>query len=62
MILAQEIKYQRPVYLEDRLILEAEIIAEHHSVNVIELACKFRKEIDGKIVASAKVHVNRVRL
>jgi hypothetical protein len=31
-------------------------------VNVIELACKFRKEIDGKIVASAKVHVNRVRL
>jgi 3-hydroxybutyryl-CoA dehydratase len=62
MILAQEIKYQRPVYLEDRLILEAEIVAEHHSVNVIELACKFRKEIDGKIVASAKVHVNRVRL
>lgn len=59
MILSQEIKYQRPVYLGDRLTLEVEIIDVHHSVNVIELACKFRNEIDNKIVASARINVGR---
>ena len=57
MILSQEIKYQRPVYLGDRLMLEAEIVNVHHSVNVIEFVCKFRNEADGKIVASSKISV-----
>jgi len=59
MILSQEIKYQRPVYLGDRLMLDVEIIDVHHSVNVIELACKFRNVIDSKIVASARINVGR---
>lgn len=59
MILSQEIKYQRPVYLDDRLTLEAEVADVHHSVNVVEFACKFRNEADGKIVASAKINVGK---
>lgn len=59
MILSQEIKYQRPVYLGDRLILEAGVVDVHYSVNVIEFVCKFRNEADGKIVASAKISVGK---
>lgn len=57
MILSQEIKYQRPVYLGDRLSLEAEVVDVHQSVNVVEFVCKFRTKADGKIVASAKINV-----
>lgn len=59
MILAQEIKYQRPVYLEDRLTLNVEVRDVHQSVGVIELDCKFRNVNDGKLVASAKVTLGR---
>lgn len=59
MILSQEIKYQRPVYLGDRLTLEAGVVDVHHSVNVVEFSCKFRNEADGKIVASAKINVGK---
>ena len=55
MILAQEIKYQRPVYLGDRLRLEVDVADVHQSVNVVELVCKFRNESDGKAVASARI-------
>ena len=54
MILAQEIKFQRPVYLDDQLTLEVEVTDVHESVNVVELICKFRNESDGKTVASAR--------
>ena len=57
MILSQEIKYQRPVYLRDRLTLEAVVADVHDSVNMIEFSCKFRNEVDGKVVASAKINV-----
>ena len=59
MILSQEIKYQRPVYLGDQLTLEARVVDVHHSVNVVEFACKFRNVADGKIVASAKINVSK---
>lgn len=59
LILSQEIKYQRPVYLGDRLTLEATIADVHHSVNLVEFACKFRNEADGKVVASAKINVGK---
>lgn len=57
MILSQEIKYQRPVYLGDRLTLEVEVADVHQSVNVVELACKFRNAADGKTVASARINL-----
>ena len=57
MILSQEIKYQRPVYMGDHLTLEVGVIDVHHSVNVVEFACKFRNDADGKTVASAKINV-----
>lgn len=59
MILSQEIKYQRPVYLGDRLMLETVVADVHHSVNLVEFACKFRNEADGKVVASAKINVGK---
>lgn len=59
MILSQEIKYRRPVYLGDRLTLEVEVADVHHSVNVVEFACKFHNVADGKIVASAKINVGK---
>ena len=59
MILSQEIKYRRPVYLGDRLTLEVEVADVHHSVNVVEFACKFRNVADDKIVASAKINVGK---
>ena len=57
IILSQEIKFQRPVYLDDKLALEVVIHDVHHSVNVVELSCKFRNVADNKTVASAKVSV-----
>lgn len=62
MILSQEIKYQRPVYLGDRLVLEARVVDVHHSVDVVEFVCKFRNEADAKIVASAKISVGKTTL
>jgi 3-hydroxybutyryl-CoA dehydratase len=59
MILSQEIKYKRPVYLGDRLTLEVGVVDVHHSVNVVEFACKFRNVADGKIVALAKINVGK---
>ena len=59
MILSQEIKYKRPVYIGDQLTLEAEVVDVHHSVNLMEFACKFRNMADGKIVASAKINVGK---
>lgn len=59
MILSQEIKYQRPVYLGDKLTLAVEIADIHHSVNVIELTCKFRHATSNKVVASAKINLGK---
>lgn len=59
MILSQEIKYQRPVYLGDELTLAVEIADIHHSVNVIELTCKFRHVSSNKVVASAKINLGK---
>lgn len=61
MILSQEIKYQRPVYLDDRLTLEAIVSNAYQSVNVTEITCKFRNDSDGKVVASAKIQVGKTK-
>ena len=57
MILSQEIKYQRPVFLGDRLTLEASVIDIHQSVNLIEIAYKFRNVVDGKPVATGTINI-----
>jgi acyl dehydratase len=57
IILSQEIKFQRPVYLDDKLVLEVLVHDIHPSVNVVELSCKFRNLTDNKVVASAKISV-----
>lgn len=62
MILSQEIKYQRPVYLGDRLTLEAVVADVHDSVNMTEYSCKFRNDADGKMVASGKINVVKTSL
>ena len=62
MIVSQEIKYQRPVYLGDRLRLEAEVSNVHTSVNLVVFSCKFRNLTDLKIVASAKINIGKTKL
>ena len=57
MILSQEIKYNRPVYLDDILILHAKIVDIHDSVGVIVFGLKFRNETDGKVVATASMNI-----
>ncbi|MBD9356724.1 MaoC/PaaZ C-terminal domain-containing protein [Methylomonas albis] len=55
IILSQEIKFRRPVYLNDELVLEVVVQDVHDSVNVVEIVCKFRNLVDKMIVASAKL-------
>jgi acyl dehydratase len=57
MILSQEIKFQRPVYMGDQLTLEASVVDIHDSVNLIEFAYKFRNAADGKAVATGKINI-----
>ena len=57
MIMSQEIKFQRPVFLGDQLTLEASVIDIHQSVNLIEFAYKFRNAADGKAVATGKINI-----
>lgn len=59
MILRQEIKFSRPVYLDDRLKLEVEVVDVHNSVQVIELSCKFSNAA-GQQVASAKMNIGKI--
>ena len=59
MILRQEIKFSRPVFLNDRLKLDVRVVDVHESVGLIELGCKF-SNTDGKQVASAKIDVAKI--
>ena len=58
MILSQQIKFARPVYMNDQLTLEVEIADIHQSVDVVEISCKFRNDA-GKTVATAKMSIGR---
>jgi 3-hydroxybutyryl-CoA dehydratase len=59
MILSQNVKFSHPVYLDDRLQLNVEVLDVHESVNVVEIDCKFRNEA-GKLVASAKMNIGTI--
>lgn len=59
MILTQSIKFSRPVYMNDSLRLDVEVIDVHESVNVVEIDCKFRNAKQ-QIVASAKMNIGKI--
>jgi 3-hydroxybutyryl-CoA dehydratase len=59
MILSQNVKFPHPVYLNDHLRLDVEVIDVHDSVNVVEIECKFRNA-SGKLVASARMNIGTI--
>jgi 3-hydroxybutyryl-CoA dehydratase len=59
MILSQNVKFPQPVYLNDRLRLDVEVLDVHDSVNVVELECKFSNDA-GKLVASARMNLGLI--
>lgn len=57
MIQSQDICYQKPVYLNDEIILESSIDTISEAVNIIQYKLKFIRMKDGKREAVAKGHV-----
>ena len=56
IIQSQEIKFSKPVYLHDKLKLEAKISGIYESVGVFEASFRFKNEL-GAIVARGEVQV-----
>jgi len=56
IIHTQEIKYYKPVYLNDDLILRVEVLDVHDSVNLIELKYNFYKSNEVR-VAGGKINI-----
>jgi 3-hydroxybutyryl-CoA dehydratase len=59
MILNQSVKFPRPVYLNDRLRLDVEVLDVHDSVDVVEIECKFSNAA-GELVASARMNIGMI--
>jgi len=59
VILSQNVKFPQPVYLNDRLRLDVEVLDVHDSVNVVEIECKFSNAA-GKLVASARMNIGMI--
>ena len=57
IIHSQEIQYKRPVYLNQELLLQAEVIDVFASVNVVELKYHFRLKTDLQVVAKGKIQL-----
>ena len=57
MIQSQDISYQKPVYLNDEVVLESSIDTISEAVNIIQYKLKFYRMKDGKREAVAKGHV-----
>ena len=57
MIQSQDISYQKPVYLNDEVVLESSIDTVSEAVNIIQYKLKFYRMKDGKREAVAKGHV-----
>ena len=57
MIQSQDICYQKPVYLNDEIILESSIDTISEAVNIIQYKLKFMRMKDGKRESVAKGHV-----
>ena len=56
IIHSQEIKFSKPVFLEDKLKLEATVSGIYESVGVFEVSFRFKNE-SGSSVARGKVQV-----
>ena len=56
IIQTQEIKFIKPVYLNDELLFEAEITDRFDSVNMVEIKFVFKKTENLK-VASGKINI-----
>lgn len=56
IIHSQEIQFKNPVYLNNRLMLNAEIVNFSEAVGVVEFKFKFMND-SGKIVAKGKIQI-----
>lgn len=57
----QQIKYSNPVYLNDVLILGAEITEVFESVQSLEIKFSFRKKVDSVVVAKGKIQIGELK-
>lgn len=57
MIQSQDISYHKPVYLNDQILLEANVDTISEAVNIIVFKLKFRRIGEGKPELVAKGHV-----
>ena len=57
IIHSQEIKYMKPVYLNDELVLKVEVEGVFDSVNVVELKFVFEKKKDQVKVSKGKINI-----
>jgi 3-hydroxybutyryl-CoA dehydratase len=57
IIHSQEIKYVKPVYKGDRLVLKAEVIDVFVSVNAIEFKFHFENKGTAKAIAKGKIQI-----
>ena len=60
IIHSQEIQFKNPVYLNDELRFNAQIIGVYESVNAIEFNYSFINK-DGKIVAKGKIQIGLLK-
>ena len=60
IIHSQEIQFKNPVYLNDELRFNAQIIGVYESVNAIEFKYSFINK-DGKIVAKGKIQIGLLK-
>lgn len=60
IIHAQEIKYAKPVYLNDELLLQAIVNEVHQSVSTIEFGFKFFRIRDKDLVARGKIQIGLI--
>jgi 3-hydroxybutyryl-CoA dehydratase len=58
IIHSQEIKYSKPVYLNDKLDFQAEIAEVFESVNAVEFRYRFEKA--GQMVAKGKIQIGLI--
>jgi 3-hydroxybutyryl-CoA dehydratase len=57
IIHSQEIKYSKPVYKSDNLVLKAEIVDVFPSVNVVEFRFRFENKETAIAIAKGKIQI-----
>ncbi len=57
VIHSQSIKYIKPVYLNDLLVLETKVSNVHQSVNVVEFNFSFKNQVSDEVVAKGKIQI-----